>query len=506
MTKLTDAVRRARSRATPLIGITTQDWRATAQELAALEVAGEREPAVLWDVVSGVAPLNEEGQEFLGLFMEENEDVTVQNPVELLLRLSKVDKPLMCLMVLPSDTVFEDGPNAVPFMQAVANLRDDLKQVRASLVLLGPSLTLPPFLRQDMVVFDDPLPDRAALKEIIEAVVSKANGQIETPPDDEAISRAVDLTLGLSAFMAEQSVYMALGKKGLDLEMLAENQRSLIAKTPGLSIISGSETTADVKGCDALVDYNTRILKGRVPIRAIVVFDEIEKMLAGATGGDLSGVSSDALGLWLREMQDKKYLAELLLGPPGTGKTFVAQTLGNTFRIPTILFDMGGMKGSGLVGQAEKEARQGWKVLEAISGGNALVVATCNSVATLPPEVRRRFNLGTFFVDLPSQEGLSALWDHYKAKYGLDDQETPAGCDGWTGAEVHNACRIAWVTGMTLEESAARVTPIIQTMPEQINRLRSEASGRYQSADRVGVYRMPVTAKGLASKARQAVI
>jgi len=192
----------------------------------------------------------------------------------------------------------------------------------------------------------------------------------------------------------------------------------------------------------------------------------------------------------------------LLLGPPGTGKTFIAQTLGNSFGVPTIQFDMGAMKGSGLVGQAEKEARQGWKVLDAISGGNALVIATCNSVKVLPPEVRRRFNLGTFFVDLPNQDGLDALWSHYKAKYDLTEEETPE-CEGWTGAEVHNACRVAWVTGMPLKESARRITPVIQTMPEQINRLRSDSNGRYQAADRVGVYRMPVLNRTTISQSRK---
>jgi hypothetical protein len=34
--------------------------------------------------------------------------------------------------------------------------------------------------------------------------------------------------------------------------------------------------------------------------------------------------------------------------------------------------------------------------------GRMLFIATCNSIASLPPELRRRFTLGTFFFDLPT--------------------------------------------------------------------------------------------------------
>ncbi|MGB7590439.1 MAG: hypothetical protein WBO19_04275, partial [Terriglobia bacterium] len=43
-----------------------------------------------------------------------------------------------------------------------------------------------------------------------------------------------------------------------------------------------------------------------------------------------------------------------------------------------------------------------WVAIDAVSQGRMLFIATCNSIASLPPELRRRFTLGTFFFDLPT--------------------------------------------------------------------------------------------------------
>jgi SpoVK/Ycf46/Vps4 family AAA+-type ATPase len=125
---------------------------------------------------------------------------------------------------------------------------------------------------------------------------------------------------------------------------------------------------------------------------------------------------------------------------PGAAKSLVAKATGNTARIPTIAFDLGAMQNA-LVGASGERLRAALKVVDAVTNGRSLWIATCNSIGTLPPELRRRFTLGTFFFDLPSPEERAAIWKIYMAKYGVSG-ELPDD-DGWTGAEIKECCRKA---------------------------------------------------------------
>src|SRR5579885_1973976 len=53
-----------------------------------------------------------------------------------------------------------------------------------------------------------------------------------------------------------------------------------------------------------------------------------------------------------------------------------------------------------MVGASGERLRAALKVVDAVTNGRSLWIATCNSIGTLPPELRRRFTLGTFFFDL----------------------------------------------------------------------------------------------------------
>ena len=95
----------------------------------------------------------------------------------------------------------------------------------------------------------------------------------------------------------------------------------------------------------------------------------VEKAMAGATG-DTSGVSQDLLASLLSYMQDRAASGIIAVGPPGSGKSAWAKATGNTGKIPTIVFDLGGMKGS-LVGQSEANIRSALKLVSAVADDNA---------------------------------------------------------------------------------------------------------------------------------------
>jgi SpoVK/Ycf46/Vps4 family AAA+-type ATPase len=190
-------------------------------------------------------------------------------------------------------------------------------------------------------------------------------------------------------------------------------------------------------------------------------------------------------GTILAWMQNREAEGIVLIGPPGTAKSMIGKAAGNTGGIPTIAFDLSAMK-SGIVGSSGERLRAALSIIDAVSGGRSLWLATCNSIATLPPELRRRFTLGTFFFDLPSPEERETIWRIYTEKYQISGARPQD--DHWTGAEIKECCRKAYRLRMSLQESAAYIVPLARSASEQIETLRQQSSAKYLSASRPGVY------------------
>jgi SpoVK/Ycf46/Vps4 family AAA+-type ATPase len=199
----------------------------------------------------------------------------------------------------------------------------------------------------------------------------------------------------------------------------------------------------------------------------------------------MSGVKTEMTGTMLSWMQDHGADGTIFIGPAGAAKSAVAKAAGATAGIPTVAFDLSAMQSS-LVGGSGERLRSALQVVHAISQGCSLWIATCNSIASLPPELRRRFTLGTFFFDLPSAEEREAIWKIYRERWNLDGRLPDD--DGWTGAEIKECCRKAWRLNLSLEESARYIVPVSRSAADQIGALRGQASGRFLSASRAGVY------------------
>lgn len=486
---------KARRAGVPIIAIETADPAATIVKCQKdlngrhLEI-----PLLQWDLIRGLVKLNAPGELVLSHFTD---DLPMTDPTTCLAALVAKARDLR----VPSESDPDDRDKDIPAiifmihanrwiedtgaMQATWNARTAFEPLGVTLVLLGPTVKLPCELKNDVVLISEPLPDHEELDGILDKLSDDAGLKPEQINGDR--ERTVDTMTGTSAFGARQILAMSITSEGIDQDVLWERKRKMIEQTPGLSVWKGGSTFADLGGLDNLKDFLTRVLtSGSTKVQAIGFADEIEKALAGASG-DLSGTSQDQLMVLLKVMQDFDITGTILVGHAGTGKSEIAKGAGNVAGCPVINIDLGAMKDS-LVGGSEARVRQAMEVFKAVSQGKGLIIATCNKISSLPPELRRRFTLGTFFVDLPSESERALIWPIWQKRFGLDKRQALPECEGWTGAEIRACCDVAFRTGLPLKEASRYVVPVIKSAPEQVEALRKLASNRFINASAPGVY------------------
>lgn len=471
-----ESFKAARRAAVPIVAVETLDQQGTVMTVTR-NTNGDA-PIILWDGIRGFSPVNDKGVNALNAITKGDDPTMFTNPSEALSRAAGL--PPKTILFFSNAQRFYSNEYVV---QGIANLREVLKGNGATLVLLVPTAKLPDELQQDVMVIGEPLPNAAEVEEIVKTTLGDAGLPV---PDD--LDKITDTLIGLSGFAAEQTLATCLSKSGIDRAALWERKCKQVSQTPGLSIWRGGETFDDLGGCLNIKGFLRNLMKGKDAPRAIVFMDEIEKAFAGS-GTDSSGVSQDQLGTILSWMQDKNVDGCIFIGPPGAAKSAIAKSAGAEAGIPTISFDLGAMKAS-LVGQSGQQTRQALQVIDAVSQGRVLCIATCNSITSLPPELRRRFTMGTWFFDLPTAEERKIIWNIYLQKFKLEGQELPED-EGWTGAEIRQCSRLAYKLGITLVEASSYIVPVSKSAADTIQNLQRSASGKYIDAGRPGVYQAP---------------
>ena len=470
------AFKAARRVSTPLIAVRTFDPASAIQSIINSLPKNGPVPIARWDIMRGLGAANETGKGIVTQLLngQNPESIGPSDALALATRL-----PEDAIVIVNNFHRFWNDPAV---MQGVWNLRDMFKaDGRALLMMASPGARLPEELAQDVLVLDQPLPPQDDLEQIVRDVFQSAELDEPIAPD---LRRAVDAVIGLASFPAEQVLAMSMSKSGLAFDQLWERKRQVISQTPGLSVWRGGETFDDIGGCGNIKRFLQAVLNGEDPPRVVVFIDEIEKAFAG-TGTDMSGVKTEMAGTLLTWMQDHEAEGTIFLGPPGAAKSAIGKATGNTAGVPTIAFDLSAMQDS-LVGASGERLRAALQVVDAVSQGRSLWIATCNSITSLPPELRRRFTLGTFFFDLPDREERNAIWKLYLSKYRVEGEGPPD--EGWTGAEIKECCRKAARLRISLQEAASYVVPVWRSAAEQIRTLRQQASGRFLNASKPGVY------------------
>jgi hypothetical protein len=478
-----ETIKAARRVSTPLLAISTADQHEVVKTVCEAFAAGEH-PKVHWDCADGLKPLNKPAEEALARISKDQLEYS-QAPI-MALKLAQL-LPEHSMLFMHNVHRHLDDPSVV---QGVSNLRDPFKENRRTLVMLGPGFSFRPELSSDVVVLEEPLPNDEAVTAIAKRLYSDA--QLKDKWDDDTGAKIVDASRGLSAFAIEQVIALSMTRAGANVTDCWQRKRAAVNQTRGLKLSHGGPTFKDIGGLDAIKTFGSRLFDGGEPPRGIVRLDEIEKMMAGASG-DNTGVSQDFLSTWLKWMEDNGHSGLIAVGLPGGGKSLYSKALGSTHGVPTIEVDMGAWK-QAHVGESELNARAALRSIESVVGGRAFVVATCNKLDVLPSELRRRFKGGTWFFDLPTIEERESIWKVNLKAWEIKKPGPRPDDSNWTGAEIRNCCELAWQLGCSLKEAAKFIVPVAVADPEGLERLRSSAAGKFLSASTEGPYSKPTTA------------
>jgi hypothetical protein len=480
-------VKKARGAGVPLLAVASADQAAVVAEVAQSINDNGGGAVISWDCIQGWVPLNEAGREAVNSLPGDPAEVT-GGFVECC-RAARVFLPAGgTLLCLNSHLALRDGngPN-LGAIQGVSNLRDIFKSDARVLILLAPDWSLSPELRESVIVIDDDLPARESVGAIIRTI---CDGAAVPVPEGDAFESAVDSLMGGSAFAVEQSCALSITAKGFSQPLAWERKRKMIEQVPGLRVMAGDVNYSLVGGCEGFKREMSQIMRGPRAPRVVVLIDEIEKAMAGSGGGDLSGVSSDQLGVMLSGMSENNWTGVILVGPPGASKSWLASSLPGEFGVQGLTFDLGVCKGS-LVGESEQKIRAAMSCIEAIGGERVFFLATSNGIQSLKPELRRRFSCGTWFADLCDPVERKSVLEISMRRFGhavAGVDELVSRTDGWSAANLKDLCFVAAMKGCKPAESFQSVIPAARMDPEGLDKLRRDAAGKYNSVSTGQVY------------------
>jgi SpoVK/Ycf46/Vps4 family AAA+-type ATPase len=392
----------------------------------------------------------------------------------------------------------------------IRDLVDDLCRANEHrfVVMTGPTLKMPSDLAKELVLLDFGLPTKTQLAEETQLV----RNEIENPKKNivlstsntEVADRAAGMTLRELSGALSLSLVRTNGKD-FDLDTILSEKKRIIAQDSGLEYHEVADLP-DVGGMD--------LLKVWLDQRRAPLFEQKA-----------------------RDFGLDPPKGVILVGYPGTGKSLVAKTVGRSYKIPLMRWDVGKSYGR-YVGETENNTRKVIQLAEVAapcvlwidemekgmsgvrssgstdSGVTArmfgtfltwmqekkapvFVVATVNDVQSLPPETLRKGRFDEiFFVDYPTTEERAEIFAIHIKRRKRDpddfDLDRLAGMtEGFSGAEIEQAVADGLFKAYQEEHdlcdddiaSAINTTvPLSQSMEEEIKSLKEWAGSRTRPA------------------------
>ncbi len=434
----------------PLIFVVTWEEARVMEEVNA--VAARLNKRVFeWSVNTGLVPGGTSIQS------QKHRDAASQDPLVAMEKVIEYVEP--ALFVFKDLHSFMTQQN-VTVIRRLREIAGNMKNSFKSIIIICPSMVIPPDLEKDVTVLDYALPRRehfdALLSEIIEEV--RDNPKLTVDVDDEIREQILHALLGLTLMEGENVLAKTLvtnrGFNRASVQIILSEKKQIIRKNGLLEYYEAQENLNSVGGLDELKSWLGK--------RSVAFSDRAREFGLPAPKG------------------------VLLLGVQGCGKSLMAKVVSQLWQMPLLRFDVGRLFGS-LVGSSEDNMRRAIRVAESIapavlwideidkafrgsqqSGGSTdagtsarvfstfltwlsektapvFVVATANDISNLPPELLRKGRFDEiFFVDLPATLERREIFavqlrkrDRDPAEFRLD--ELAAGSEGYSGAEIEES-------------------------------------------------------------------
>jgi ATP-dependent 26S proteasome regulatory subunit len=407
------------------------------------------------------------------------------------------------LFVLKNFHFYLNDPSII---QKVKDLLLIAKSDEKHLIFISPSVSLPPELEKEIILFDTELPNKGQLSVLLDSVLEWTEASIDETTRELLISAA----LGLSISEAENIFSFAFVKHKTfneeAIQTISDMKVSMINQTGILEYIPNECSLSDVGGLEELKHWL-----------------ELRK----------KAFSPEAKEFGLREPK-----GILLAGVPGSGKSLTAKAVSSSWNLPLLRFDFGKVFSS-LVGETEQKMRNVLKIAESLSPcilwldeiekglsgsssfndsgvtsrvfghfltwmqenkSSVFIFATANNIALLPPEFLRKGRFDEFFfVDLPLLEEREEIFTIHLSKVKRDPEHFDISflarkCEGFSGAEIesaiYEALYIAFhenrdISTKDILQSVHQTNPLSETMKEQIDSLRQWGTSRARNANRI---------------------
>ncbi len=388
----------------------------------------------------------------------------------------------------------------------------------STLVLVSPTIVLPPDLEKTVTVLDFPLPDEHQMHDALSAIIEANSGsdRITINLDENGREQLVKASLGLTRSEAENAFARAIVMDGVldisDVAVVLEEKRQVIRKSGILEFVQNQGSIDDIGGLENLKKWLNKRNDSWLDVAA-------EWGLPFPKG-------------------------VLITGVPGCGKSLTAKCSASLWGLPLLRLDVGRVF-AGLVGSSESNMRGALRMAEAVapsilwideiekgfsdsgSSGDSgtssrvfatfltwmqeknspvFVIATANNIEKLPPEFLRKGRFDEiFFVDLPTGTERQLIWNLHLTKRLSKDKivgseivvdnglisDLSAISEGFSGAEIEQAVisslfdafgeRRPLVRG-DLERAVRNTVPLSITQAEKITAIRTWASTRAVAA------------------------
>ena len=302
-----------------------------------------------------------------------------------------------------------------------------------TVIIVSPDLVVPKKLQRYIEVVYYDLPTEPEVQQKVNQIlddynstVDEKNKKVETLPKD--CRSMLQSFKGLTMFEVHNIVLSSIKRfKKLKMEEINDYKKGILRKTTLLEIMDTNISFKDVGGMERLKEWL------------------VKREGAWTEEGIAAGVPM-LKGL-------------LLIGITGCGKSHISKAIANQWGLPLVAMNPGKVF-SPRIGESENNMMKALKIVESIAPcvlvideiekgfagsqsssfsdagttsrviGNFLtwyqdntypifIVATCNSIQYLPPELVSRFD-DKFFVNIPNKREREAIFDIQLRKYGKD--------------------------------------------------------------------------------------